>query len=54
MDNNPYVDLETLGLRRSLRSNKGKAPKRLVNTMMTLVFAAFVTPIALAIETDSH
>ena len=54
MDNNPFVNLETPGLRQSLRSNKGEDPKRLINRMMTLAFAAFVTPISLATETASR
>ena len=54
MDTYPFWDLETLDLRRSSRSNKGKAPKRLINTMVTLAFVIFVTPIALSTETTSH
>ena len=54
MDTNSFVDFDTLGLRRRLRSNKGKAPKRLVNTMMALAFVSFVTPISLATEIISH
>ena len=54
MDNNPFVDVSTLGLRRSGRSSKGKAGKRLITTMMSLAFAAFVNPVILATETTSH
>ena len=54
MGANNFMDLDTLGLRRSLRNNNGKDPKRLVNTMMTLASAAFMTKIALDIETVSH
>ena len=51
MGTNLFVDFETLGLIRSSRSNKGKAPKSLINIMMTLYFAAFVNPITLSTET---
>ena len=54
MNNNPFVDLETLCLRKSSRSNKGKAHKRFINKMLTLSLAVFVNPITLATDTTSH